>query len=298
MKRFLVTGTSGQVGGALQSALRSDADILAPLRSELDLSIPSSIAGSLDRMQPDLIINAAAYTAVDRAEDEADLAFRINAEAPAMIALWAAAHRVPLIHFSTDYVFNGTGERPWREDDSCDPLSVYGKSKLAGEAGVRLAAGVHLIIRTSWVYASSGTNFFRTIIRLSKEGSELHVVADQVGAPTSARSIADAVKKITLVEGSEMASAFSQANGLVHLTNSEFTSWHGFAIGIVDHLKRHNLELKAHTVIPIETKEFSTKAVRPLNSRLDLSRLRDIFGLQMPSWQLALEMEVRNFVSA
>ena len=298
MKRILLTGTSGQVGGALQSALRTHGQILAPASSAFDLSMPSSIVSTLDRMQPDLIINAAAYTAVDHAEDEADLAFRVNAEAPAMMARWAAAHQVPLIHFSTDYVFNGTGERPWREDDNCDPLSVYGKSKLAGEAGVRQAAGVHLIIRTSWVYASGGTNFFRTIVRLAKERSELRVVADQIGAPTSARSIADAVKKISLIERSEMASTFSRAKGLVHLTNSEFTSWHGFATGIVDHLKRHNVELKAHTVIPIETKDFPTKAVRPLNSRLDLARLREIFDLQMPSWQLALKIEVAQFVSA
>jgi dTDP-4-dehydrorhamnose reductase len=155
MKRILLTGTTGQVGGALRSALWRQAEILAPQRSELDLSDLSTIAPVLDRMQPDLIINAAAYTAVDRAEDEEGLAFRVNAEAPKMIGLWAAARAVPLIHFSTDYVFNGSGARPWREDDSCEPLSVYGKSKLAGESGVREAGGVHLILRTSWVYASS-----------------------------------------------------------------------------------------------------------------------------------------------
>ena len=298
MKRVLLTGTSGQVGGALQSALRSYGDILAPARTELDLSNPSSIANTLDRLRPDLIINAAAYTAVDRAEDEADLAFRVNAEAPTRMAQWAAEHQVPLIHFSTDYVFNGTGERPWREDDSCDPLSVYGKSKLAGEAGVRRAAGVHLIIRTSWVYASTGTNFFRTIIRLAKERSELRVVADQVGAPTSARSIAEAVKKLVSIEPSELAKVYSQANGLVHLTNSEHTSWHGFATSIVDDLSRHNVELKARRVIPIETKDFPTKAVRPLNSRLDLSRLKNSFGVVTPSWKQALTTEVQEFLAS
>jgi dTDP-4-dehydrorhamnose reductase len=295
MKRILLTGTSGQVGGALRSALWRQAEILAPQRRELDLSELSTIAPVLDRMQPDLIINAAAYTAVDRAEDEAERAFRVNAEAPSMIALWAAARTVPLIHFSTDYVFNGRGERPWREDDSCDPLSVYGKSKLAGESGIREAGGMHLIIRTSWVYASSGTNFLRTIIRLAKERPELRVVADQIGAPTSARSIADAVQKIALMETNELANVFSKAKGLVHLTNSGFTSWHGFASGILDQLKRHPMELRADVVIPIETKDFPTKAVRPLNSRLDLSRLRDNFRLKTCSWQQALVAEIQHF---
>jgi dTDP-4-dehydrorhamnose reductase len=295
MKRILLTGTTGQVGGALRSALWRQAEILAPQRSELDLSDLSTIAPVLDRMQPDLIINAAAYTAVDRAEDEEGLAFRVNAEAPKMIGLWAAARAVPLIHFSTDYVFNGSGARPWREEDSCDPLSVYGKSKLAGESGIREAGGMHLIIRTSWVYASSGSNFFRTIIRLAKERPELRVVADQLGAPTSARSIADAVQKIALVETNELANAFSKANGLVHLTNSGFTSWHGFARGILDHLKRCPIELRANVVIPIETKDFPTKAVRPLNSRLDLSRLRNNVGLETPSWQQALVAEIQHF---
>jgi dTDP-4-dehydrorhamnose reductase len=295
MKRILPTGTTGQVGGALRSALWRQAEILAPQRSELDLSDLSTIAPVLDRMQPDLIINAAAYTAVDRAEDEEGLAFRVNAEAPKMIGLWAAARAVPLIHFSTDYVFNGSGARPWREEDSCDPLSVYGKSKLAGESGIREAGGMHLIIRTSWVYASSGNNFFRTIIRLAKERSELRVVADQIGASTSARLIADALQKIALMETNELANVFSKANGLVHLTNSGFTSWHGFASGILDQLKRRPIELRANAVTPIETKDFLTKAVRPLNSRLDLSRLRDDFGLETPSWQQALATEIQHF---
>jgi dTDP-4-dehydrorhamnose reductase len=295
MKRILLTGTSGQVGGALQSALWRQAEIIAPGRSQLDLSNASSIAPVLDRMQPDLIINAAAYTAVDRAEDEANLAFRVNASAPTMIAQWAATHAVPLIHFSTDYVFNGSGERPWREEDCCEPLSIYGKTKLAGEVGIREAAGIHLIIRTSWVYASAGNNFFRTMIGLAKERSELRVVADQIGAPTSARSIANAVQKIALMDANEIANAFSDANGLVHLTNSGFTSWHGFACGILDQLKRHPIELRANAVIPIETKDFPTKAVRPLNSRLDLSRLKNNLGLETSSWQQALAVEIQHF---
>jgi dTDP-4-dehydrorhamnose reductase len=295
MKRILLTGISGQVGGALQSALWRKTKIIAPPRSELDLSNASLIPPALDRMQPDLIINAAAYTAVDRAEDEANLAFRVNANAPTMIAQWAAARAVPVIHFSTDYVFNGSGERPWREEDHCEPLSIYGKTKLAGEVGVREAAGVHLIIRTSWVYASVGSNFFRTMIGLAKERSEIRVVADQIGAPTSARSIANAVQKIVLMDSNEIAGVFSKANGLVHLTNSGFTSWYGFASAILDQLKRRPIELRANSVIPIETKDFPTRAVRPLNSRLDLSRLKNNFGLETPSWQQALAIEIQHF---
>jgi len=157
--RILLTGTSGQVGGALEKALHRPEQILTPGRRELDLSDPASLPAALDSLAPELIINPAAYTAVDRAEDEADIAFRVNAEAPSVIARWSARHGVPLVHFSTDYVFGGSGDRPWREDDLCEPLSVYGKSKFQGEVGVRDAGGVHLIVRTSWVYSLTGQQF-------------------------------------------------------------------------------------------------------------------------------------------
>jgi dTDP-4-dehydrorhamnose reductase len=296
--RILVTGTSGQVGGAIQKALFGRGQILAPGRSELDLSKPASISSALDALQPGLIINPAAYTAVDRAEEEAELAFRVNAEAPSQMARWAAARQVPLIHFSTDYVFSGEGDRPWREDDPCEPLSVYGKSKREGEIAIREAGGVHLILRTSWVYASRGNNFFRTIIRLARERPELRVVADQIGAPTSAQSIAEAVNKLISVGIDEMTTGFAQANGLVHIANLEFTSWHGFATHIVHGLKARNVALQARQVIPIQTKNFPTKALRPLNSRLDVRRLLDLFGVTLPGWQVALSDELDNFVRA
>lgn len=296
--RILLTGTSGQVGGALEKALHRSEQILTPGRRELDLSDPDSLPAALDNLAPELIINPAAYTAVDRAEDEADIAFRVNAEAPSVIAQWSARHSVPLVHFSTDYVFSGSGDRPWREDDLGEPLSVYGKSKLQGEVGVRDAGGVHLIVRTSWVYTSHGKNFFRTIIRLARERPELRVVSDQVGAPTSARSIAEAIATLLPSDVSDMREVFSKAGSMVHIANSEWTSWYGFAMKIVNGLRDRNVALKAIEVVPIQSSDFPTRAVRPLNSRLDLTRAASSFGLCMPSWQDALASELDDFMQS
>jgi dTDP-4-dehydrorhamnose reductase len=291
--RILLTGTSGQVGGALLPLLRHSREVLAPNRAEFDLSDPHALAAALDRLKPDLIINPAAYTAVDGAEDEPDLAFRINAEAPAELARWAARHNVPLVHFSTDYVFDGSGETPWREEDRCHPLSSYGRSKWEGEKRIQAFGASHLIIRTSWVYAAEGSNFLRTINRLARERDELRVVADQFGAPTSARTIAEAVAMILARSASaaELVKEFAAAQGLVHVTNSGSTSWHGFASAIVDGLKARGQPVKASAVQAITTKDFPTKAVRPANSRLDLSRLRQVFGVTTPPWQQALGRE-------
>ena len=210
--RIMVTGVSGQVGGALVKALEWIGSIVPVGRKELDLGQPDRIASTLDRIKPNLIVNAAAYTAVDRAEDQKELAFCVNATAPGIMARWAADHYVPLIHFSTDYVFDGAGTRPWREDDAANPLSTYGASKLAGENAVRSAGGEHLIIRTSWVYAASGQNFLRTIVRLAQERKELRIVADQVGAPTSAQLIADALADILRGPSTQFAVRPSRRN--------------------------------------------------------------------------------------
>jgi dTDP-4-dehydrorhamnose reductase len=291
---ILLTGTSGQVGGALLPLLRGLHEVLAPSHAELDFSQPETMATTLDRFKPDLIINPAAYTAVDRAEDESELALRINAEAPAELARWAARHEVPLVHFSTDYVFDGTGETPWQETDPCRPLSSYGRSKWEGEKRIQASGAPHLIIRTSWVYAAQGTNFLRTMNRLARERDELRVVADQFGAPTSASSIAEAVAMIFARSASatELVKDFAAAKGLVHLTNSGTTSWHGFASAIVQGLKARGQPAKASVVHAITTEDFPTKAVRPANSRLDLSRLRQVFGVTTPSWQQALGREL------
>jgi dTDP-4-dehydrorhamnose reductase len=292
----VLTGASGQVGCALRPLLERRGDLLAPRRAEFDLSKPDTLAAALDGLRPDLIINAAAYTAVDRAEDEPELAHRVNAEAPAAMARWAARHGVPLVHFSTDYVFDGSGSRPWREDDRCRPLSIYGQSKHQGESGVRQAGGAHLIIRTAWVFASQGGNFLRTMVRLARQRSELCVVDDQFGAPTSARSIAQAVMVILRAEKSAIASGFAEAGGVVHVTSAGATSWHGFAVAIVEGLTNRGVPLAARRVIPIHTDDYPTKARRPANSQLDLSRLSEVFGISMPIWQSALATELDAFV--
>ena len=290
--RILLTGTTGQVGGALCGPLAKLGEVIPVNRTQLDLSRPETIAEALNELKPDLVVNPAAYTAVDRAEDERSLAFRVNAEAPGALAAWAARRNVPLIHFSTDYVFDGSGERPWREDDAPSPLSAYGESKLAGEAAVRAAGGAHLIIRTSWVYANTGSNFMLTIARLAIARKELSVVADQYGAPTSARVIADGVMKIlTLTEGS-LTERLSRGRGVVNLTNSGETSWHGFATAIVSGMVERGIEVKADRILPITSDNYPTKATRPRNSRLDSGRLAETFGVKTIAWQKALEVEL------
>ena len=240
-------------------------------------------------MAPNLIINPAAYTAVDRAEDERELAFAVNAEAPAAIARWAARNRVPLLHFSTDYVFDGEGETPWREDSQTAPLSVYGASKLAGEKGIRAAGGPHLIVRTSWVYAADGANFLRTIARLARERTEIRVVADQVGAPTSASVIADALTRVLAANLSDLPRSFARAEGLMNIAASGETTWYGFASRIVEGLRARGVSLAVRSIVPIRTEEYPTQAKRPRNSRLDLTRLWQLFEIRTPGWADTLE---------
>jgi dTDP-4-dehydrorhamnose reductase len=304
--RILLTGVTGQVGQALRESLHSFGSVIAADRSMLDLSHPDRISTALDSFSPDLIVNPAAYTAVDQAEDESELAHRVNAEAPSFMARWAALHGVPMVHFSTDYVFDGSGDHPWREGDSTGPLSVYGASKLAGEAAIREAGGSHLIIRTSWIFAASGRNFLTTIARLAREREELRIVADQFGAPTSARSIAEGLIAIlsslskheddSLVERFERR--FCEADGLVHMSTSGETTWHGFAGAIVDGLRGRGIFLSVKDLVAIDADDFPAKAVRPRNSRLALARLQSVFGIRMPTWQDALARELEDLSSA
>ena len=295
--RILLTGASGQVGSALLPLLRTRGTVLAPTEMDFDLSKPAAVAALLDELKPDFIVNPAAYTAVDKAEDEVDLAMLINAEAPGAIARWAAASNVPLVHFSTDYVFDGSGDRAWREDDLPGPLSVYGRSKLAGEEAVRRSGAPHLVVRTAWVYAAKGANFMRTMVRLARERETLRVVADQLGTPTSARSIAAALIGIIDQGISDLPAAFARGGGVVHLTNSGSTSWHGFASAIVDGLRGRRVALKATEVVAITTADYPTRAVRPANSRLELTRLQTVYGLSPLTWQEALAMELDAFVA-
>jgi dTDP-4-dehydrorhamnose reductase len=294
--RILLTGTGGQVGGALQPLLAGYGTIMAPASAEFDLSKPEGLFGELDRLRPDLIINPAAYTAVDRAEDARELAFLVNARGPEVIARWAAKHRVPLVHFSTDYVFDGSGAAPWREDSPTGPLSVYGASKLAGDMAIRAAGGPHLIARTSWVYAAKGVNFLNTIVRLARERKELRIVADQVGAPTTARTIANAIAHIVLPNLSNPNELFARHGGVVNLACTGEASWYGLAGAIVSGLRSHGLEFAVEAIVPIAAADFPTKAVRPGNSRLDLSRLNRDFGVITPTWQDALSHELNDFL--
>jgi dTDP-4-dehydrorhamnose reductase len=290
--RILVTGSSGQVGGALSTALAPLGTILTTDRFNFDLATPDALPRQLDRFAPDIIVNPAAYTAVDQAEDEPELAMRVNAKSPGIMAQWAAARAVPLIHFSTDYVFSGAGDRAWREDDATGPLSTYGSSKLAGEQEILTAGGCPLIVRTSWVYAAKGRNFLRTIARLAREREELRIVADQVGSPTSARLLADVVA-LMLAEGIDALRArAARAQGLVHVCATGEASWHRFASAIIDGLRSRGVKLNAARVVPIRSDEFPTRAKRPLNSRLDLARLHELFGVRPPHWEQAIEPEL------
>jgi dTDP-4-dehydrorhamnose reductase len=200
-----------------------------------------------------------------------------------------------MVHFSTDYVFDGAGSRLWREDDPTAPLSVYGRSKLAGESAVRSAGCDHLVVRTAWVYAAQGANFMRTMIRLAKERDSLRVVSDQLGTPTTAHTIASTLVQILQKGEADLGAVFNRAKGLVHLTNSGSTSWHGFAGAIVEGLRARGVPLKAAEVVPIATSDYPTKATRPANSRLDLTRLKEVYGLEPPAWETSLAEELDAF---
>jgi dTDP-4-dehydrorhamnose reductase len=288
--RILLTGATGQVGGALQRPLAAIGELATVDRRALDLSNPETIAAALDRLRPHLIVNPAAYTAVDLAEDEPDLAFRINSESPGVMARWAAGHDVPLVHSSTDYLVDGSGNAPWLEDSRPAPLSVYGASKLAGEQAIRDAGGRHLIVRTSWVYAAEGRNFLCTIARLARERRELRIVSDQFGAPTSAQIIADVVTSI--LQRELAGDLFRDSRGPINVTTSGVTSWHGFATAIVAGLRRRGADLAVKDITPIQAADYPTKAIRPLNSRLDNRRLGRLFNIEAPSWQQALDVEL------
>src|SRR5882724_4933672 len=247
--RILLTGASGQVGGVLAGRLSAFGAVVTPGRAAFDLANVEAIPAYLDALAPDVIVNPAAYTAVDRAEDEPALAQRINADAPGAIGRWAAGRKVPVVHFSTDYVFDGSGDAPWREDDVPAPLSVYGKSKLGGEQALRAAAGTHLIVRTSWAYHHAGTNFLRTIVRLAAEREELRIVADQFGAPTSADTIGDTLAALLQKHGGDFSALAAASGGTLHLTASGTASWHDFAVAIVAGLKARGVPLQAKRII-------------------------------------------------
>jgi len=283
--KILLLGKSGQVGWEAQRALAPLGELVALDRHGSDglcgdLEQVDTLADTVRRLAPDIIVNAAAYTAVDRAEHEAERAQRINADAVAVLAEQAVELGALLVHYSTDYVFDGSGEQPWREDDKPAPLSVYGATKLAGEQAIRDSRCDHLIFRTSWVYAARGGNFARTMLRLAAEREQLTVIDDQLGAPTGADLIAD-------VSAHAIRSTLANRDlcGTYHLAAAGLTSWHGYASFVIDHARRAGTPLAVQTITPIPTASYPTPATRPLNSRLDTHRLRSRFGLHLADWR-------------
>lgn len=282
---ILLTGKNGQVGWELARTLLPLGHVTACGHGELELADAAAVRRKLDEVRPDVIVNAAAYTAVDKAESEPELAEAVNAAAPALLAQEAARRGALLIHYSTDYVYDGAKAAPYVETDPTGPLGAYGRSKLAGEAGIRAAGCDHLIFRTSWVYSVRGANFLRTILRVAAEREELRVVADQIGAPTWARLIAEATAH-ALRQAMQERGSGKFASGVFHLTTAGETSWHGFASAIV--AGRDGLRVKA--VTPITTAEYPLPAPRPANSRLDTGAFRARFGLALPDWRDCLQL--------
>jgi dTDP-4-dehydrorhamnose reductase len=287
--KVLVTGVSGQVGGDLRRLLLGRADVAFADRTEMDLSSEESIVTALEREAPDVVVNPAAYTAVDAAEDHEAQAMAINATAPGVIANWLKSRGGFLIHFSTDYVYDGTKPEPYVEDDRTNPLSVYGRSKLAGEEAVRRSGVDHFIFRTCWVYSSSGKNFLLTMLRLFVEREQLNVVADQVGAPTSSLDIARFISECALPL---LSASARPASGVYHLTAGGETSWHGFAMAIFEKVSRIPsvaANLRVRDIRPISTSQYPTKAVRPANSRLSSSKTIAAFGRSLRPWRDQLD---------
>ncbi len=280
--KILITGQHGQVSLALQQKLQGLGELIVLGRDQLDLTNVEQIRQQVRTHRPGLIINAAAHTAVDQAESEPDAAFAINAIAPGILAEEAKALGIPLIHYSTDYVFDGSKPAPYTEADVPNPLGVYGQSKLAGERAIAAVGGQYLILRTSWVYSSHGKNFLLTMQRLLQEKPQMRIVADQIGAPTWAGTIANSTR--TLIERWQAGQAGDW--GIYHLTAQGETSWFGFAQAIGEHLRAAGKPCAELEAIP--SSAYPTPAKRPLNSRLDCSRLRQQWQVGQPQWQDAL----------
>jgi len=297
--KILLFGKNGQVGWELQRTLAPLGEVVALDQGGGeglvgDLTDVAGLRATVAAVSPDVIVNAAAYTAVDRAEAEPELVHCVNAAALEVLAGDAAARGIWLVHYSTDYVFDGSGERPWREDDPTGPLSVYAKSKLAGEEAIRASNCRHLILRTSWVYGARGSNFARTMLQLAAARDRLTVVNDQVGAPTGADLLADVTAHLV-----RSALAMNHPGGLYHLAAAGETNWHAYAGFVIDEARRQGLALKVKEIVPILTADWPSPAVRPLNSRLDTTRLRTDFGIHLPDWQFGVKRlldEIMNSV--
>jgi len=294
--KILLFGKNGQVGWGLQRSLTPLGEVIS-LSSDSqdycgDFTDLLGLAETIQQIKPDIIVNAAAHTAVDKAESEPELAQTINADAPALLAREAKALNAWLIHYSTDYVFDGRGSTPWLEADITGPLGVYGTSKLAGEQAIQASGCKHLIFRTSWVYGARGNNFAKTMLRLAQERDSLSVINDQIGAPTGADLLADVTAHaIRAVQTQE------ELSGLYHLVASGETSWHGYASYVIDYAQQLGLTLKTtiESITPVPTSAFPTPAQRPQNSRLNTHKLQTSFDLTLPNWQAGVARMLTEF---
>lgn len=290
---IFITGGKGQVGFELQRQFALFGNVLAPTREELDLTDAQAVDTYLAKHKPALILNAAAYTAVDKAESEPEKARRLNAELPAQLAHYAVQHGITLVHYSSDYVYPGNGVTPWQEDSPTGPLSVYGQTKLEGDLAINQSGCQHLIFRTSWVYAARGNNFMKTMLRLGREREALSIVSDQIGAPTPARLIAQ-VTALAFTHHHLLLTTHVPS-GIYHLAPRGETSWHGFASEIFTQVGKQgeNLLIRPDNIVGIPTAEYPTPAKRPLNSRMALNKIETVLGIHLPGWQdqLALTLE-------
>ena len=297
-RTILLTGVTGQVGSELYHCLQHLGTVVPTINKgeafagkalELDLSDADSILAVVNEVRPDLIVNPAAYTAVDKAEQEEVLAMKVNARAPEIFAEWAKVHGASLVHFSTDYVYPGTGTQLYREDDTVGPLNVYGRSKLVGDEAVASIGGSYVILRTSWVYGIVGNNFVKTMLRLGGERESLQIVGDQIGAPTSARTLSDITSMILAATVSKHGfGALAERKGVYHAVNSGVTSWYEFAREIFRLAVEHGVQHKLRDGKSIATEAYPTPARRPKNSRLSLEKLSTTFQITPAAWDAAL----------
>ncbi len=286
--KILLLGKNGQVGWELARTLLPLGEVIALDRRQMDFVNLEALRQTIQRIRPDLVVNAVAYTAVDKAESDQESAFLCNATAVDAIAQEAKKIGALLIHYSTDYIFDGTKIDPYLEDDAVHPLNVYGESKLAGENAIMTSGVEYLILRTTWVFAARGQNFLKSILRLSAERDTLNIVADQIGAPTWARVIAQTTAHIVQQVKQERQNT-QFISGVFHLTSAGDTTWHGFAEKIVEFASPH-CQLKTHVILPILTSDYPTPAKRPLNSRLCTDKLTQRFGIVMPTWETSLKL--------
>lgn len=297
MKKILLLGANGQVGWELQRALAPLAQLVVCDRNKANLGDLPGLEQLIAAEAPDVIVNAGAYTAVDKAESDAENARRVNAEAVSVMARTARDLNAWLVHYSTDYVFDGSGDTPFDEDAPTGPLGVYGQTKLEGEIAIRDSGCRHLILRTSWVFATRGANFAKTMLRLARDRDELRVIADQIGAPTSAELLADTTA-LMLLKLSIDSSLSDRASGTYHLVASGETSWHGYASYVIAEAIRLGQVLRTtpDRISPIATSEYPLPAKRPANSRLANSKLQNTFGLILPHWQYHVQRMIKELV--